>query len=377
MTVGLVFRIVRYLVGAAFVVVGAGYLALGLAMPLASMKDIASQPHLDVVRHAFTNADPKQLAIGAAVVLVGFLVAKAPFSITFAAKRRPRKRPPFERAVQDLSSPDPEVRLAALETLTAAAKPSTIPHLIKALGDPTTKVRGQACEALASISGETFDFVDIAPAPTRAESIARWEAWWQAGREAILSGTDPRELAKEPVGVPSAAASPAATPAAGRRRRPPRRKTSKTVPVSPPPSEGPAGMVPDEPELPPLDDEEAPLDEIAGAGAPAPAAPPPKAARAPGAKASPESGRNLSLGDMVRRKRMREGREAGKSRRPKSKTVVPPRPAAPPTARKEQPQSPEETDQELLSDTEINPDELPPDNDELPPPDDDELPTVD
>jgi hypothetical protein len=304
-------------------------------------------------------------------------VAKTPFSITFAARRRPRKRPPFERAVQELSSPDPEVRLAALETLTAAAKPATIPHLIKALGDPTTKVRGQACEALASISGETFDFVDIAPVPMRAESVARWGAWWQANKDAILSGTDPRELAKEPVGVPSAAASPAATPAAGRRRRPPRRKTSKTVPVSPPPSEASAGVFPDEPELPPLDDEEVPVDEIVGAGAPAPAAPPPKAAGGPAGGASKKSGRNVSLGDMVRKKRMREAGEVGKSGRSKSKSVVPPRPAAPPPARKEQPPSPDETVQELPSDTEINPDELPPDNDELPPPDDDELPPVD
>ena len=95
---GVILRVLRYLVGAALVVGGAGYLALGLAMPLASMKDIASQPHLDVVRHAFANADLKQLAMGAAAVLVGFLIAKAPFSITFAARRRPRKRPPFEIA---------------------------------------------------------------------------------------------------------------------------------------------------------------------------------------------------------------------------------------------------------------------------------------
>jgi hypothetical protein len=325
--VGLVFRIVRYLVGAALVLAGAGYLALSLAVPLAP-GTLASGSRLALLRTALEHADPKHLAVGAAAALAGLLIARAPFSMAPAKGRaRERKRLPPGKAVDDLRSADPEVRLEAATDLLSAARPSSIPALIKTLEDPTTKVRGQACEALANMTGETFDFVDVAPESVRAESVAKWRAWWEMNKDAILSGTDPREVA-------GAAAAP-------------------------------VGLSTAEPELPPLDDD-VPTREFAGAGAAASAAPPPGTTRAPdsGRRSSRKSGRNITLDDMRRKKQMREARQAARGQ-PRAKPVTPkPGPAPPVPATPEEPEA---------ADASGGPTDL----SDLPSPDDDELPPID
>lgn len=331
---GFAFRMVRYLVGATLVLAGAGYLAFGLALSLAhrggqASMELAEGSRLDLLVRAFAGADPKHLAVGAAAALVGLLIARAPFSMAPGkGKARERKRLPLGKAVEDLRSADPEVRLEAATDLLSAAKPSSIPSLIDTLEDPTTKVRGQACEALANMTGETFDFVDVAPESVRAQSVARWRAWWQMNRAAILSGTNPRDVA-------------GAAPAT-------------------------AGLSTEEPELPALDDEDLPAGGIAAGGVAAPAR---RATRAPAPsrRTSSTRGRGVSLDDMLRKKRTREAGEAAK-RQPRAKPVTPaPGPAPPVSATPAEPEaadiSEDPTDVIDLSD--------------LPSPDDDELPPID
>jgi hypothetical protein len=351
----------RYLLGAALVLAGAGYLGLRLAASLAGPEDIFEKPLVEQLRLAVTGADPKQLAVGGALALAGLLLARPVFSISirFGRRRKARrgKKLSLEQAVEELRSADPEVRLDAVNDLLSAAAPSTIPALVRALGDPTTKVRGQACEALANMTGETFDFVDIAPESVRAESVAAWKAWWRENKEAILSGTDPRDVAGKPTGVaasavtrPAAASpsprSPATRPAASRGSRPSAGRTARTAAVRRP---SPAR-------------ERAPASD---AGTPA------------------KPGRQASIGEIVRRKRMRQAEGAAEERSRFRPVGTPPQPAAPP-----EPAAPAEpavldaggssgltadADEPLPSPDDVLPsldDDLPSLDDELPPLDD-------
>ena len=250
-----------------------------------------------------------------------------------------------KQAVDGLRSSDPDVRLDAATSLRRAVDASTIPSLIGALMDPAEAVRGQACEALADITGETFDFVDIGPESMRAESVAMWRAWWRQNKDAILSGADPRKLAAEPVDL----AAPA-RPSSGRTRRP-RRRTSRTLPVRRTPAPASAPAV--EPELPSLDDEiAAAIDQVVSADEAARAAP----RRTP----APTS----------RRGRMRDAKAAAmgqanlKSVMPSPEELAAMGPTAP---AQEEPESPEDMLQDLVSGIEIDPDDLPDPDEELPP----------
>ena len=151
--------------------------------------------------------------------------------------------------------------------------------------------------------------------------------------------------------------------------RRPQSRTSKTLPVPAPASAASGGALPSEPELPPLDDEDTVpddeivevADEVATAGAPPPAAPP-----ASGRPSSGEAGRNVSLGDLVRKKRMREVGGAAKGGGPGPKSAMPPKPRSAPSrpVRRDQATSP---DEDVLSDLEPEVIDLPSPDDDLPP----------
>jgi hypothetical protein len=81
------------------------------------------------------------------------------------------------------------------------------------------------------MTGRTFDFMDVAPASLREESVRQWAAWWNANREAIKGGADPKELEppEEAEGAGEAEADEAAASGSGRGRATPRRGTGLTV----------------------------------------------------------------------------------------------------------------------------------------------------
>jgi hypothetical protein len=228
-----------------------------------------------------------QLGVGAGLAALGLLLARPVARVTLGF-RRPKTAATATKSLRsiahDLGNPDPSVRLAAARTLTQLAKPATIPALVKALRDSKSEIRGQACEGLSKITGLTFDFVDIAPQSVRDESVKQWEAWWQTHKAAILAGRDPRSVGTvtglEPAPVPVAEApEPEAAP-------------------------GPELPPPDEELPPPPADVEIIPEAVDDSLDKTPAKPMP----AVGLPAQPESkGRNVSVGDLVRRKRQHQG----------------------------------------------------------------------
>jgi hypothetical protein len=352
-------RVVGYLLGAALALAGASFLGIKQALALAAAEGPPGETFVEIVRTAFASAEPAAPAIAAAVVVVGFMFARPifPITITWEKKRRERKMS-ARQALEGIRSRDPNVRLDAATSLCRAADASTIPALISALMDPAEAVRGQACEALARITGETFDFVDVGPESMRAESVAMWQAWWRQNKDDILSGADPRRLAAEPVDLAAAAAA-AVRPSSGRTRRP-GRKTSRTVPVRR--TTAPARAPAVEPELPSLDDEiAAAIDQVVSAD---------EAARvAPRRTPAPASRRGRS-GDSGRKKRMRDAKAAAmgqtdlKSVMPSAEELAAIGPMAP---AREETESPEDMLQDLVSGIEIDPDDLPNPDEDLPP----------
>jgi hypothetical protein len=356
----------------ALALAGASFLGVKLAVALAAAEGPLGETFVEIVRTAFASAEPTALATAAAVVVVGLMFARPIFPITLDWKKKRRQRKmSVKQALEGIRSRDPDVRLDAATSLGRAADASTIPTLIGALMDPAEAVRGQACEALAKITGETFDFVDIGPESMRAESVATWRAWWGQNKDAILSGADPRRLAAEPVDL--AAAAPA-RPTSGRTRRP-RRITSKTLPVRRPPAPAIGPAV--EPELPSLDDDvpdheiAAAIDQVVSADEAARAAPRRTPAPTSRRGRSSGSGRNVGLGDLVRKRRMRDAKAAAmgqtnlKSVMPSPEELAAIGPMAP--VEEEEPESPDAMLQDLVSGIEIDPNDLPDPDEDLPP----------
>ena len=197
----IILKLLQYLVALALVVAGAYVMAIALALGLANAKvevkpvTVAEFPQL--LRTGAEHADPRALAAGAVIAVLGLLVARPVLSVRLGRRGKRDREKTLEATLQDLGDADSRVRLAAAEALTEAAQPSTIPALIRALRDSVGKVRGQAAEALEHMTGLTLDFMDVAPRAVREESVGRWEAWWDTNKAAILAGSDPRSLGED------------------------------------------------------------------------------------------------------------------------------------------------------------------------------------
>lgn len=222
-----VLRFARYLVALAAFVGGVYVLSTHLASPPGEGEE--RPPFLELLKEGTRGKEAaKWLALGLALAAAGLFLARPPFKLRIGRGLAAPVRSQDLRALAfDIRHPNVETRLYSAKRLTGAARPETVPALIQGLRDPDVRVRGQACEALAEITGGlTLDFVDIAPVEVREASVRQWEAWWQenkskllAGRSGTSGGTDLR-AAKE---KPSAAA----------RRETARRPAEPQVPEGP------------------------------------------------------------------------------------------------------------------------------------------------
>jgi len=279
-----VLRIVQYVV--ALALFAAGALLVGVhvgavlkgAPPAAEGMGMPAMA-LDLLKKALASTPESpvwHIVPGLLLAALGLIVARPPVRIKLATKKPPEKQKSLRTVVHELTAPEVPVRLAAAKTLTRLAKPSTIPALIKALLDKTTEVRGQACEALEGMTGLTFDFLDIAPEAVRKESVRQWLAWWQSNKAAILAGADPKTVGG---GQPSGTEAGSGDQTAGVSRGTPQIGENEAI-RDPTPSPGSVATVGRRTPVP------------GGVGRQTPA---------------PGGGRNLSVGELLRRKRVREG----------------------------------------------------------------------
>jgi len=267
----IVLRIIQYVVALALFVAGALLVGVHVGVVL---KGAPRAPEgmgmpamaLDLLKKALASTPVWHIAPGLLLAALGLIVARPPLRIKLATKKPPEKQKSLRTVVHELTAPEVAVRLAAAKTLTRLAKPSTIPALIKALLDKTTEVRGQACEALEGMTGLTFDFLDIAPEAVRKESVRQWLAWWQSNKAAILAGADPKTVGGA---QPSGTEAGSDDQATGVSRATPQIGENEAI-RDPTPPPGSVAAV--------------------GRGTPAPG-----------------GGRNLSVGELLRRKRVREG----------------------------------------------------------------------
>jgi hypothetical protein len=286
--VKVVLRLVQYIVALALFLAGALVVGVhvGAVLKGTSAPEGLGMPALalDLFKRALGSSPESpawQMAPGLVLAAIGLMVARPPLNLTLAFRKPQEKQKSLRTIVHELTAPDSATRLKAAKTLTKLAKPSTIPAFIKALLDKTSEVRGQACEALENMTGLTFDYVDIAPEAVRKESVRQWLTWWQSNKAAILAGADPKTVGG---GAPAAAGpgddeelpNPDEEPGVGRGTPAP----GGTAAVgSGTPQPGSVGAV--------------------GRGTPVPGGVS-RQTPAPG-------GRNLSVGELLRRKRIREG----------------------------------------------------------------------
>ncbi len=284
-----VLRVVQYIVALALFVTGA--LLVGIHVG-AVLKGAPPAPEgagmpalaLDLLKKALASTPESpawHMAPGLLLAALGLIIARPPIDLTLAFRKPPERQKSLRTVVHELTAPDGATRLKAAKSLTKLAKPSTIPALIKALLDSTSEVRGQACEALEKIAGLTFDYVDIAPEAVRKESVRQWLTWWQANKAAILAGADPKTVGVGAAPGPDAASdgdelpSPDDGPAVGRLTPPVGDNEAIRDPTPPPGSVGTVGRGTPVP---------------GGVGRETPV---------------PEVSRNLSVGELIRRKRAR------------------------------------------------------------------------
>lgn len=77
------------------------------------------------------------------------------------------------------TDPDPMVRKDCLRLISIWGTKSEVPHLIKALEDPSHMVRTQAVHALKRLTGEDFG-EPLGASPEEFEWIvAKWQGWWE------------------------------------------------------------------------------------------------------------------------------------------------------------------------------------------------------
>jgi len=201
---GIVLKAVRYLVALALFVGGAYVLAIyvGAAVVEAGKAD---QPavFLDLLKRGLSVEPQWWLGIGLGSVAVALLLARPIATVYIGGRERRQRKKSLQDLVDETGHPDQRVRLEAVTALAQIGNPQTIPALVRALRDATTKVRGQACEALENMTGLTFDFVDIAPKSAREKAVAGWVAWWREHQEEIRAGKDPRSIGRGgPAGEP-------------------------------------------------------------------------------------------------------------------------------------------------------------------------------
>ena len=331
-------KLLRYLVALLLVLAGACVMGYHIGAAL-SGADLATIEIADMVKLAVadaTNSPVWHLGLGAGLAVVGLLVAAPVVTISFGV-RKPREEKRSARAlVHDLGSPDAKKRLSAARELSALAEASTIPAFIKALRDSNSKVRGQACEGLLNITGIDFDFVDVAGESVREEAVQKWEVWWKQNKSQIIAGTDPKSIGEGNV-TAAVESAPAPAPRKPTRRQPGRgtsitraiKRTGGSGRVTPRPSAGAQGAK-------------------VGRTSPAPkrTTPAPKRTTPAPKRTSPvpgkkeektESGRHLSIGELVRRKRQKEDMEAAPPGGGKWVGDEEPKPSAAPPAKADEP----------------------------------------
>jgi len=77
------------------------------------------------------------------------------------------------------TDPDPMVRKDCLRLISIWGTKGEVPHLIKALEDPSHMVRTQAVHALKRLTGEDFG-EPLGASPEEFEWIvAKWQGWWE------------------------------------------------------------------------------------------------------------------------------------------------------------------------------------------------------
>ena len=108
-----------------------------------------------------------------------------------------------------LQHEDPTVRAEATVRAAEQNDREAIPYIVDRLTDSEQGVRWAAICALEKMTGETFGYQHYGPAAERAEAVARWRKWLEAGRPQPPRGEAPA----------TAPAGPATTQASGENGR--------------------------------------------------------------------------------------------------------------------------------------------------------------
>lgn len=91
-----------------------------------------------------------------------------------------------EVLVRHLDDEDEIVRFEAAAGLLNQGDMSVLPRLIAYLESEDRAYRYKAIQVLKQVIGRDFGFAFGAPAPQRAEAVARWKAWWKEQRSRLM-----------------------------------------------------------------------------------------------------------------------------------------------------------------------------------------------
>jgi HEAT repeat protein len=99
------------------------------------------------------------------------------------------------KAFRKMSESAPIARARALGSTEGLPTSQAIPTLIQHLGDPDPVVRLTASEELRQKTGQTLGYLPWGSEAERAESIARWKAWWNHREAAARRAPSSAEIA--------------------------------------------------------------------------------------------------------------------------------------------------------------------------------------
>jgi len=84
--------------------------------------------------------------------------------------------------LKQLSNPHFGAFVPIIESLTNLKSTEALPHFIRFLRDPDTRVRGMASNALMIITRQLIVFKAKGTPEEREASIQQWEAWWKTNK---------------------------------------------------------------------------------------------------------------------------------------------------------------------------------------------------
>jgi len=115
------------------------------------------------------------------VVLLGFLTVDEVFDLGWYPTKLERQ---VNAQIADLGSPEESRRRAAKETLAKSEAFVVVPALIRTLGSPDDRTRGEAADLLRSLttehlSGDLMGFRPDEPEGDRRAAQDRLRSWWE------------------------------------------------------------------------------------------------------------------------------------------------------------------------------------------------------